>query len=384
MKYQLKDLKRHVNTLGKRDNIYEKYIFISFERNEKSIILVTIYNKKRDSIKKMRFNYLKKYPNPFSIKRDIPLPYLIKEVNKLGLLNENKYKRFKYVDFYKKNSIRYVKVSNLHSKEMKSIQLTTLRAGHNPFTKRSLVSWESEIKAKINKIGRTFTKYEKYRFSKLISKTKEYDFLVEIQNISDGVLKTTRFFELMRRRNPFAKTHYSSKKLIEKVTNQFGKKSKFKLEKFKYVKDEFYNKKIRVTIENTVTKEIKLINFDSLKKGVNPFRLYPQRIEENIINPQIKKIFDEHNTIKILKYNNYMGKYRPDFIIEVNENIYIIENKSDSSYWRPKELKEQILKYHREAKKIYKKKYKKTYLTSLNGTYGISVKELLNILLTKV
>lgn len=375
-------IKNEVNLLGKKDNVYERFYFIKDLGLKNKNRFVIIKNKKRNEEKIVSFYKLKRGLNPFNVKWFIPEEYIKKEVNIVGLKNHNKFKRFKYVSYFIKNSNRYIIVENLFSKEQKSINLAKLRKGQNPFYKRTLKSWYPEIKETVNRIGKKYSKYEKYEFVKLISRTKQDDFIVRIRNVLDHKEVNTRYFDLKVGRNPFNKKSYLSPLFIKEKVEQLG--SKFnKYESFNFVKmNKIKNGKIRVYIENEYYKKTKKVNFDSLCAGVNPFRLFKQKIEENKLNPYILKILINNN-INVIKYNNWIDGSRPDFIIKYKKKYYILEAKRDDAKWSSKELKKQIDKYKIIGENNYKEYFEGVYLISLEGRYGVSLEYFLKKILKR-
>ena len=72
---------------------------------------------------------------------------------------------------------------------------------------------------------------------------------------------------------------------------------------------------------------------------------------------------------------------RPDIVLTLpSKKIIIIECKSDDSTWSWESTQEQVLRYHRTAKRSLGPKYLKTILASPKGKYGVSFPQLHSII----
>ena len=67
----------------------------------------------------------------------------------------------------------------------------------------------------------------------------------------------------------------------------------------------------------------------------------------------------------------------PDLTLIINGKYVIVEVKHDKSKWSKKEINHQLEKYEESAKNKYKNNFHSVLLTSPNGRYGISFKELI-------
>jgi len=192
--------------------------------------------------------------------------------------------------------------------------------------------------------------------SELIKIAKKYKYRSDFQ-----LKDRNAYFACYRRGKDFfekAIDHMSRcKKRSKKITDQFLLNS---IKKYK-------------TIESFKEKNKSLYNLARKRSLIKNFSNPIQR-EVKIIAPEMFKKLSSLNLDKIEREKHFNG-IRPDFVIEKNNKILIIEVKDDQAQWSSKELKNQVILYNKVFRKEYKSKFLGTILCSPNGRYGVSFEE---------
>lgn len=170
--------------------------------------------------------------------------------------------------------------------------------------------------------------------------------------------------------------------IIEKV-NIAGSKPKNRLEQYRYfsLAGRAKNGNLLVKVRNKVTKKVRVVQYGHLVySGHNPYNLTQERHEERVIHPKVKSFLKKLN-LEIEQEVKISERSRVDFVCtnKLGRKI-IIEVKSDKKRHCVNNLTEQISRYQTDGKKKYGNKFSKTYLVSMNGTYGFSLKELQKVL----
>lgn len=233
-----------------------------------------------------------------------------------------------------------------------------------------------EIELKTNSVG--LKANPKFKFIRLMNRKQNGHRMVEIQNLETKEKLIKNFYNLKKGSNPWTKRGYSLNELKEKV-NKVGLKS---TPKFIFINDtgkrQGHNRFI--SIQNVTTKEIKNADLGNILKGRNPWNKECDRHEHSFVHPKIKGFLNKFN-ITIDQEVKISKRSRVDFICTntLGKKI-LIEVKSDKKWHSSNDLKKQIKKYQTDGKIKFGKNYLKTYLVSLNGTYGYSMKELKMIL----
>lgn len=108
---------------------------------------------------------------------------------------------------------------------------------------------------------------------------------------------------------------------------------------------------------------------------VSKFRKFEQKSSKLFFN-----VLKENN-IEVLFHEKIWKdfKSRPDFVVTYKDKIFIIELKDDRSFWKSKDLQDQVKKYDYLGKSKFKN-FEKTVLVSPKGKYGYSFNEFLKYL----
>lgn len=100
------------------------------------------------------------------------------------------------------------------------------------------------------------------------------------------------------------------------------------------------------------------------------------RYEEHVIHPKVKRFLNKNN-ISFKHEYSINKKARPDFIIFNKKNeVLIVEIKADNKIHEKYALTEQVNRYKKYGKILFKNKFKGVILASENGTYGLNLKTL--------
>ena len=167
--------------------------------------------------------------------------------------------------------------------------------------------------------------------------------------------------------------------VIKDRVDKAGQVSNNKLEQYDFVSlaGKTKHNTMLVKIKNRATHKIRTVQYSHLVwAGHNPFNLTHDCHEVNVIHPKVKSYLSKLD-LKIEQEVKISEHSRVDFVCtnKLGKKI-IIEVKSDIKRHTSKNLTAQINRYIRDGKKLYGKDFKRTYLVSINGTYGFSLKEL--------
>jgi len=234
---------------------------------------------------------------------------------------------------------------------------------------------DAEIEAQINKIGSKSN--PRYKFVCDTGKKVFGDRLIKIINLETKETAICRMGNLKSGHNPWSKKY--SIQEIKNDINKIGAKSN---PRYKFVGDtgKYKNHQRLIKIQNLKTKKNITYPMDELKRGKNPWNETQERHETQKVHPKIKAVLNKLN-IKFEHEVQLSRRSRVDFVLTNKDNRKIlIEVKSDKKQHSKKSLTEQISKYKTDGKLKYGNSYATTLLVSLNGRYGLPLKELKSVL----
>jgi hypothetical protein len=238
-----------------------------------------------------------------------------------------------------------------------------------------------QVKNQINKIGSKSK--PAFKFIKIAGLSSSGSAMVTIQNISTKEILTRDKRTLLRGNHPWRDRSRCSVEVIKNRVNKLGARA---TPTFRFIRDTgtktVFGKRL-IEIQNCLTGKNCITSFDKISIGQNPWNTSQDCHEKRIVHPQILKMLKKMN-LKIDQEVVISSKSRLDFICTNKDNRKIqIEVKSDKKQHSRNSLKEQISRYKSEGKRKYGNNYAGTFLVSLTGKYGLSIKELPLILKAK-
>lgn len=243
-----------------------------------------------------------------------------------------------------------------------------------------------KIKLEVNRLGKKPSKGEKFIFvsTNIERRSNHSRRMVTIENTASGKKATCIYQDLRQGKNPFH-TKKMDDQFIKDQINKIGKKGKNSDEHFEFhkiLKKTAYRHRF-IEVKNISSGKKKSIRLTQILNGTNPFRNEKFCHEVNVVQPQINKALKKLG-FKVKKEVYLSKKSRIDFLCTNKQGKkIIIEVKSDIKRHDSKNLTEQISRYKTEGKKKFGKEYAGTFLVSLKGRYGYSIKELPLVLKAK-
>lgn len=234
-----------------------------------------------------------------------------------------------------------------------------------------------EIIKQVNELGQKFSnEFEQFQFISFSSKESYGHVFIKVKNLKTNKTKEVRFSDLKRGRTPFNLGKNLSPEFIEAKTNELGLKGKKKEQYFFVSLLAKKHDQNAVRIKNLTTGEIKDCQFNNLY-AYNPFNLSgADRDEVKNTQPKIKKLL-EKNKLTVEQEVRISKRSRIDLVCTNRKGQKIlVEVKSDKKNHTKENLTTQISKYKIDGRRKFGKKYAGTFLVSLTGRYGYSVKEL--------
>ena len=305
---------------------------------------------------------------------------------------------------YNERGLRKIEVKSLINNQTKVLFYSNIYENSTPFEVYNKIS-DEELQKRVNIQGQK-TKGPKYSFVKtFIVKDKNGKSKRKIVVKSEfGEVKTINYENFVACKNTFSKNgdqNRHDRSFIENKVEIINKKSPSHLQ-IKLLDTYCKNGDRFVIIQNTTSKEIRNIEWGSIRKGSNPFRTFSeefikkevnelgqktkgfkfefvkivnraqalklmiknkysgnklivtmkalrkgynpfsptqgQRIEVNEIHPLYEKLFRKHNVQYVKEFN--LGKKRIDFMFYIKNKKYGLEIKrSDQPHYSEKQIK---------------------------------------------
>lgn len=266
----------------------------------------------------------------------------------------------------------FATIQNLSTKEKLVRRADHLLSGTDPWVEHG--GSDQKTILEINKIGSKSN--PPYKALAIVGRTKSRRRIVKIQNLLTNQTSAKSASSLYEGNNPWRITSLP-KEEVERQINAIGGKAS---PAYKYVSHKRENGRTLIKIQNLVTKSMAYSEMSNLKRGRNPWNEDQDRHEERIVHPKVKKFLQGLN-YKVDQEVIISKRSRVDFICTNKDGRKIlIEVKSDKKEHSSNSISTQLNKYRTDGKKKFGNSYAKTYLVSLEGTYGFSLNELKRIL----